>query len=308
MERKEIKMKKIRKFIISIAIVITIIGTHLEVFADVGGVQRYDNSTSKSSSSSSSSTSSDSFLVSLIFSPFGLIIIVGCGVGLFIWGKKKGIVKDVTDITKMGEVVNQFKNEMNFDQILGNNTASVAEQVRQIDPLFSEEKFLTWSKEVFIKLQNAWTKREWSIIRPFESNELFEQHASQLKEFIDTNRINVVEKINVQHASLLSFSQDGDKEYLSIKLKAVMRDYVIDASTKKVLQGKPEQDQYMSYKLTFMRKAGVKTQEGKSNHSTTNCPNCGAPTQITSAGQCEYCGSVITTGEHDWVLSTLEGI
>ena len=41
--------------------------------------------------------------------------------------------------------------------------------------------------------------------------------------------------------------------------------------------------------------------------STTNCPNCGAPTQITSAGQCEYCGSVITTGEHDWVLSGLEG-
>ena len=37
-----------------------------------------------------------------------------------------------------------------------------------------------------------------------------------------------------------------------------------------------------------------------------NCPNCGAPTQITSAGRCEYCGSVITTGEYNWVLSNLE--
>ena len=37
-----------------------------------------------------------------------------------------------------------------------------------------------------------------------------------------------------------------------------------------------------------------------------NCPNCGAPTQITSAGKCEYCGSVITTGEYSWVLSNLE--
>ena len=27
---------------------------------------------------------------------------------------------------------------------------------------------------------------------------------------------------------------------------------------------------------------------------TTNCPNCGAPTTITSAGQCEYCGSEYT--------------
>ena len=40
--------------------------------------------------------------------------------------------------------------------------------------------------------------------------------------------------------------------------------------------------------------------------STTNCPNCGAPTQITSAGKCEYCGSIITTGEYSWVLSNLE--
>ena len=26
-----------------------------------------------------------------------------------------------------------------------------------------------------------------------------------------------------------------------------------------------------------------------------------------SSGKCEYCGSIITTGEHDWVLSNLEG-
>ena len=63
----------------------------------------------------------------------------------------------------------------------------------------------------------------------------------------------------------------------------------------------------MKYRLTFMRKAGVKTKEGTNAKSTTNCPNCGAPTQITSAGKCEYCNSVITTGEHDWVLSNLEG-
>ena len=56
-----------------------------------------------------------------------------------------------------------------------------------------------------------------------------------------------------------------------------------------------------------MRKAGVKTKEGTADTNTTNCPNCGAPTKITSSGKCEYCGSIITTGEHDWVLSGLEG-
>ena len=36
--------------------------------------------------------------------------------------------------------------------------------------------FKAFAKTTFIKLQNAWTARDWKIIRPFESNELFEQH------------------------------------------------------------------------------------------------------------------------------------
>ena len=191
---------------------------------------------------------------------------------------------------------------------LDDNTKAVAEQIRQVDPMFSEDNFLSWTKEVFIKLQNAWTKKDWKIIRPFESNELFEQHNSQLQEFIDKGRTNIVERVNVTNATLYSFKQDGDKETLKVTLKAVMRDYIIDDQSKKVLEGNPNIDQYMTYRLTFIRKAGVKTKQGTSNKSTTNCPNCGAPTQITSAGQCEYCGSVITTGEHDWVLANLEGV
>lgn len=75
-----------------------------------------------------------------------------------------------------------------------------------------------------------------------------------------------------------------------------------------VLEGNKTTDRINRYKLTFVRKTGVLTKEGEKGHSTTNCPNCGAPTQITSAGKCEYCGSIITTGEHDWVLSNLERI
>ena len=84
-----------------------------------------------------------------------------------------------------------------------------------------------------------------------------------------------------------------------------MRDYVIDEVTGKVLESDPNKDWYMKYVMVFNRKAGVKTEPGMSNKSVTNCPNCGAPTEITSSGKCEYCKSVITTGEHDWVLSDI---
>lgn len=297
------KEKTWKKIILIILITFGIIINSIPVFADVGGVQRYDGSSSRSRTSTSSRSSGI---------PIGgiVIIVIGGGTILFFWGKKKGMVKDIGDITKMGDVLNEFKKEANLDAILNPQAAqqvNVGEKVRQIDPMFSEEKFLNWTKDVFVKLQTAWTKREWNIIRPFESNELFETHVAQLQEFIRVGKINVVERVSVQKAALSSFMQDGDKEIIRVNLDAVMRDYIIDEKTNKVLEGKPKEDQYMSYVLTFMRKAGVRTQEGKSNMSTTNCPNCGAPTQITSAGQCEYCGSVITTGEHDWVLSSLEG-
>lgn len=298
-------MKSITKKVI--ILLVMIIALCRPVFADVGGVQRYDGS-----KSSSTSTSSANGLIGLIFSPTGLIIVIVVGGGLFYWGKKKGIVNDITDITKMGNVVQEFKNEvtMNIDPDMAKRESSsdIANRIRQIDPMFSEENFLNWTKDVFVKLQNAWTKKDWTIIRPFESNQLFELHSAQLQEYIKTGRTNIVEKIAVQKADIIDFKQDGDKEIIKINLRATMIDYIIDDQTQNVLQGSKVDDQYMSYILTFMRKAGIKTQEGKSNKSTTNCPNCGAPTQITSAGQCEYCGSVITTGEHDWVLTELRGI
>ena len=47
------------------------------------------------------------------------------------------------------------------------------------------------------------------------------------------------------------------------------------------------------------------TQQPASTPQQPVCPNCGAPTEITSSGQCPYCGSVVTNGEHDWVLTDI---
>lgn len=183
---------------------------------------------------------------------------------------------------------------------------NVAARIQQNDPYFSEEKFKTWVNEVFIKLQSAWTARDWSGIRPFESEELFSLHNAQLQQYIATNRINVIDRVAVRSTELIHYSTDGDKELLVVDLQATMKDYIIDSVTQNVVEGDKDRYWEMKYYLTFMRKKGVKTDPSTSNKSTTNCPNCGAPTEITSAGQCPYCRSVITTGEHDWVLTKME--
>ena len=271
------------------------IASCLTAIGDVGNQNRYD-------SGGGSGADFDigvliSWLINLfIQSPIlGLIAVVVIIIAYRIMKKKS---KDPNHINK--NVNNQANSEVTMDY-----SGVVAEEIRAIDPAFSSDKFIGFAREVFMKIQEAWTTKDWKPIRPFESETLFNQHKQQLDEYIRSGKTNVVEKIAIKHCSLHAFKHDGDKEVLTVWLNAVMRDYVIDDKTKKVLESDPNRDWYMKYEMVFNRKAGLKTDPGKKGNTITNCPNCGAPTEITSSGHCAYCGSVITNGEHDWVLTDI---
>ncbi len=316
MVSKKTKQKIIKITLITICLLflfILIINNSEGILADVGNNNRYNEG------SGSSSGNGDSFIFFylfemlfrfiFIFGPIPGVIIIGLMIALFYFiyrknGKKiKAAIDQIKDIS-----VTSGNESLNNMEVRRGTTKQITTEIQELDPNFSSDKFLSWTREVFIKLQEAWTERNWHVIRPFESEELFSLHKTQLAEYIKNGKINKIEKININYTSLRDFKIDGDKEVLIVELHAIMRDYVIDEKTKKVLESNPNKDWHMKYLLTFYRKKGIKTEEGKSNKSTTNCPNCGAPTEITSAGQCEYCTSVITTGEHDWVLSDLQSI
>ena len=179
--------------------------------------------------------------------------------------------------------------------------------IREIDPAFSEERFLAWAREVFITLNQAWTKRDWSIIRPFESDALFREHSQQLQEYIDNGTVNILERVAVKDSFVSKFHTDNEFEYIEVKMQTMMIDYVKKIDTGEIIAGDTTTLWQMMHTLTFMRTKGAKTSEGEDSLKVTNCPNCGAPTQITSAGECPYCRSVITTGEYNWVLCRFTG-
>ena len=187
------------------------------------------------------------------------------------------------------------------------HTQEIERVILAVDPLFNKEKFLAWSKEVYVTLQQAWMERDWSKIRPFEQEELFAQHQKLLQEYIDQGRINVMERINVNQAFLQKYERDPQYEYLTVYLQARMRDYIIDEKTRQVLMGNPDIACYMQYLMKFTRKNGVKTDPAAASNLIA-CPHCGAPTQITSAGKCEYCGFIVTTGDYDWVLCDMQAV
>lgn len=286
-----------RKIKVWMLIIIAIIAINTISFADVGSFDRYDSDWGSSSWDTGYSSSSDGdfgFILGLLLGNTPGRIILGIIIISFIISSMKHKPNNMNSNIRRTPVVDVSRTHIYEDKI------------KQIDPNFSEEKMLAFAKELFVKLQNAWTAREWEPMRNFETESLFEQHKNQVQEYINTNRINVMDRISVNYATLYNFRQEGDRDILDIALKSTMKDYIIDATTKELLEGSKTQDRTTVYKMTFERKTGILTPEGTEEIKTTNCPNCGAPTQITSAGKCDYCGSVITTGANTWVLSNLE--
>ena len=297
---KKLNTNKLKQFLPFILLLLAIVCCNLAI-ADVGNNNRYSSGGGGFDGGDGDIGALIGYLIGLFIQDpsTGLIVLLIIVAIIIIRRRKQN--KQSTDTTYINMNVNaEAESDITMDF-----SGIVAEQVRAIDPDFSSDKFIGFAREVFMKIQEAWTAKDWKIIRPFESENLFNQHKQQLDEYIRSGKTNVIEKIGIKHCSLHSFQQDGDKEVLTVWLNAIMRDYVIEDATKNVLESDPNRDWYMKYELVFNRKAGLKTEPGKKGNSITNCPNCGAPTEVTSSGQCTYCGSVITNGEHDWVLTDI---
>lgn len=72
-------------------------------------------------------------------------------------------------------VHNRFRKEKSPGSVYTTNVRDVpvthlyADRIKAIDPMFSEEKFLAWAKELYVKMQKAWTARDWEEMRPLET-------------------------------------------------------------------------------------------------------------------------------------------
>ncbi len=308
-----------RKFIYAFIcmIVLTFAMPTVSAIADLGNFNDYDSGSGSSGSSSWGGSSYGGYSGGYGYrydyddygddsdggSVFGAIVIVVViiAIAMFI-NKGKGGGTGGSG----GTGANSVRSGANVS--VKDNTDAIVTAIQKNDPNFSYDKYIGWVKEVFITLQTAWSERDFSKVRPFEKEELYKQHETLIKDYINNGRINVLDRINVNRAYLYKYVREREYEYLTVCMESRMTDYIKDEKTGAVLKGDPNVEYHLRYLYTFMRKKGVLTDSARSNNSVVACPHCGAPTSITSAGKCEYCGFIVTTGEFDWVLSNIEGI
>ena len=146
------------KFIVKCLLLafIIVIFTSNFILADVGNFNSYDSGGSSYSSSYSSGSFGNDSESDLFTGIVLLIIVIVC----IIYSKKN--------------------NKTNTNNNVTTHSEKVVNMIRKNDPNFSEEEFLAWTKDLFVKLQTAWTERNFESIRTFETKDLFEQHSRQL--------------------------------------------------------------------------------------------------------------------------------
>lgn len=307
-------MRKGLKYFIFSALLLT--GFSVALFADVGNFNSYSGGDSWSGDSSwsggsswgeSSFDSGSSVPIDLTSKRDWVILFISLCVSLLIGTIKKGSPSG--RLKRNTPIGSGAYNPSPFGWAsLQDNTLEITQALQETDPDFNPIAFLEWEKEVFLKLQNAWMARDWEVVRPFESPELYAQHERQLKEYKQLGRINIIERININKAYLFSLMQDKNFQTLSVLMQVRMIDYIMDERTRQVLKGNPDRDCYLTYLYVFKRKTGSKTRSAHQEAQTIACPHCGAPTQVISSGKCEYCNSIVTIKDHGWVLADIVGI
>ena len=176
-----------------------------------------------------------------------------------------------------------------------------------VDPGFSLAALKTKCAALYIQMQNCWTQKDISSLRPYFDDALFAQMDRQLEALRAAHRTNYVERPTVLSVVPMGFRQSGGTDTIVVQLTARITDYTLDDSTGQLISGSRNQEKFMTYQWELSRPTGTKTAE-QAEMTVVNCPNCGAALNINQSAKCPYCDSVITLNQHDWVLYSIRGI
>lgn len=174
-------------------------------------------------------------------------------------------------------------------------------------PDFKEPGFYERVGAVFKMLQQAWTTQRWELARPVETDSIFQMHLYWINLYKKEKVRNVLKDIRVTKIEPVKIFSDAFYDSITVRIYASMIDYT-ETAAGSLIGGDPKRPRIFSEYWTFIRRAGVniKEKDKEKEARIDRCPNCGNSLRIGMAGKCSHCGSKITSGEFDWVLSMIE--
>lgn len=185
-----------------------------------------------------------------------------------------------------------------FDpQIQSEHMALISE-----DPGAAPQHIERRMRAIYAALNAGWTSLELRRVRPFVSDALFNYLNYWIAAYRAQGLRNVLEQMEISKLQFVKLVRDRHYDAITIRFWASGLDYTVRADGTRVSGSKSKKRGYSEY-WTLIRGSAVRG----APKAAGVCPSCGAPLdRVSNAGACEYCGSHLTRGEFDWVLSKIE--
>lgn len=199
----------------------------------------------------------------------------------------------------VGPLLGSTVEEVGTDAPTSKDSAVLMDADRLLGP-DERMRLLVRARDVFTTLQAAWSAQKLEGMRPFETDALFQSHRFWVQEYQRQQLKNRVDNVDVEAVELCRVQKDGAHVAATLRITASCIDTTVDASGK-LISGNARTPRRFSEYWTFVKHA-----DAKGSSSLVNCPNCGAPLQVSQTGVCEHCQSKLTLGRFDWVASRIE--
>jgi predicted lipid-binding transport protein (Tim44 family) len=175
------------------------------------------------------------------------------------------------------------------------------------DPQLTEQSIAQHVMPMQDQLRNAWCAGNMLPARPFVSDGVYSRFQVQLALMRQENRRNVMSDARVLALTVEAVADAAPLDVVHLRLTAAARDTEVpcnasDAQIHAAL-AKVSAQPYTEI-WTLVRCTGAQTKPGDFQVGTS-CPKCGAPLAGGEMLKCRYCGALVCSGEHDWVLAEI---
>ncbi len=174
-------------------------------------------------------------------------------------------------------------------------------QLRTDDPAVTWDAFLARVTMIYERLNTAWNAQELTPVRGLVTQSLLQYLEFWIREYKHQSLANRLDEPRIAHIALAKVTRDKWFDAITVRVYADGIDYTIDKSDKVVGGRRDVRRKYTEY-WTLLRSSA------RRGPVTTmpSCPNCGAPLQISNAGQCTHCSADVESASFDWTLSKIE--
>lgn len=179
----------------------------------------------------------------------------------------------------------------------------VYKELSTTDSAFNQSEFQDWIKNLFVQVQNAWSKNDISQVQHFLSDGLYEQLQIQINLMKEKGIEDYMEDLEVYGVTPINLEKSPYFQVLHIQIGAAGINYRKNKHTGDIVDGDTFKKPFGKIWSLVRRCGSTTNKQGQIAIVNKQCPNCGTPLSIERVTSCPSCSAVIRSGSYSWVLA-----